>query len=301
MTNPLAADSGESDLTIREPTQAELERVLYLFRIVRFPAGARLLAVTRSKPVERFVAAAAWWSVGAVARFQLACQGPANRTAAAGLLIGQLEQCSRQAGMESLQYADLLGAENEWVELLRGQGFERLRSERFFEVPVPNLWTRVTQLYQRHWSEIPPGWRTDPIRSHPPEAILDLIAPHRLLPPSEVRHAWQPNAALGFDLELSCILFDRERAFGALLLRHIGDTLQVDVQVVDEPNPRLRSLGDLCLIYHDTLRVAPEGPIRRIQFRSGETEHRQTANLALRTGGRELPPRHVYGKSLAAP
>jgi hypothetical protein len=70
------------------------------------------------------------------------------------------------------------------------------------------------------------------------------------------------------------------------------------VQVVQESNPRLRSLGDICLIYHDAVRVAPDGPIRRIQFRSGETEHRQTANLALRSGGRELPPRHVFARKL---
>ena len=203
--------------------------------------------------------------------------------------------------MQTLQYADSLPADHEYVEVLRGQGFQKVRSERFFDVPVCNVWTRVMHLYQKHQSEIPTGWRTDPIRLHPPEVILDLIAPHRLLPPPEVRQAWQPNAALGFDLELSCILFDRERPFGTLLLRHIGDLLQVDVQVVHEPNPRLRSLGDLCLIYHDALRVAPDGPIRRIQFRSGETEHRQTANLALRMGGRELPPRQVFGRNLGAP
>ncbi len=156
----------------------------------------------------------------------------------------------------------------------------------------------MTRLHEKHRAEIPAGWRTDPIRLHPPEVILDLIAPHRLLPLPEVRQSWRPNARFGFDLELSCILFDRERAFGTLLLRHIGDLLHVDVQVVHEPNPRLRSLGDLCLIYHDALRVAPDGPIRRIQFRSGETEHRQTANLALRMGGRELPRRHVFGRSL---
>ena len=200
--------------------------------------------------------------------------------------------------MEALHYADLLPADHEWAEVLRGQGFERLRSERYFEVPVPNMWSRVTQSYLKHQPEIPVGWRTDPIRLHPPEVILDLIAPHRLLPPPEVRRSWQPSAISGFDLDLSCVLFDRERAFGTLLLRHIGDLLYVDVQVVREPNPRLRSLADLCLIYHDAVRVAPDGPIRRIQFRSGETEHRQTANLALRSGGRELPPRHVFAKKL---
>jgi hypothetical protein len=295
MTTPEAPD-----LAVREPAQAELERVLYLLGKTPLWVEARLLAAVRTRPIERFVGAAAWWPEGTIARFQLACQPGTARAAVAGSLIERLADYGRRAGMEALHYADLLPTDHEWAEVLRGHGFERLRSERCFEVPVRNLWTRVTQLHQKHEADIPATWRTDPIRLHPPEVILELIAPHRLLPPLEVRRAWQANTASGFDLDLSCILFDRERAFGTLLLRRIGDLLCVDVQVVHEPNPRLRSLGDLCLIYHDTLRVAPEGPIRRIQFRSGATEHRQTANLALRTGGRELPPRHVFGRSLAA-
>jgi hypothetical protein len=298
MTTPLASDTGDCDLAIREPVQAEVERVLYLFGKTAFPAEAQFLAAVRARPIERFVAAVAWWPAGTTGLVRLACRPGASGGPAAGLLIERIAEYATRAGMQTLQYADLLPADNECVEELRRKGFERLRSERFFEVPVRNLWTRVTQLHEKHQAEIPAGWRTDPIRLHPPEVILDLIAPHRLLPPTEVCQAWQPKAAMGFDLDLSCILFDRERAFGALLLRHRDDVLQVDVQVVQEPNPRLRSLGDICLIYHDTLRVAPDGPIRRIQFRSGETEHRQTANLALRTGGRELPARHVFGRSL---
>ena len=293
-----SANTAASDLAIREPAQAELERVLYLFRKTPLYAEARLLVAVRARPVERFVAAVAWWPEGIIARFQLACQPGADRAAVAAPLIERLAECTHRAGMESLHYADLLPADHELAEVLRGQGFERLRSERSFEVPVPNLWTRVTQLHHKYQAEIPAGWRTDPIRLHPPEVILDLIAPHRLLPPPEVRRSWQPNAVSGFDLDLSCILFDRGRAFGALLLRLLGDLLYVDVQVVHEPNPRLRSLGDVCLIYHDIVRVPRDGPIRRIQFRSGETEHRQTANLALRTGGRELPPRHVFARKL---
>lgn len=298
MTTPPMVNTGPSDLAIREPAQAELERVLYLFHRTPLCAEARLLAAVRSRPIERFVAAAAWWPEGPIARFQLACQPGVTRTAVVGPLIERLAECARRAGLDALHYADLLPVDHEWAEVLRAQGFERLRSERYFEVAVPNLWSRITQLYQKHEREIPAGWRTDPIRLHPPEAILDLIAPHRLLPPPEVLRAWQPNTISGFDLDLSCILFDRERAFGTLLLRHVGDLLYVDVQVVQESNPRLRSLGDICLIYHDAVRVAPDGPIRRIQFRSGETEHRQTANLALRSGGREMPPRHVFARKL---
>jgi len=76
------------------------------------------------------------------------------------------------------------------------------------------------------------------------------------------------------------------------------------VQVVQEKNPILRSLGDLFMMYrmlrlHSAAQHAgTDVPIRWLRFRSGEIEHRQTANLALRMGGRELPPYHVMAKSL---
>ena len=118
------------------------------------------------------------------------------------------------------------------------------------------------------------------------------------MPPAEVCNYWRADSQFGFDLDLSCILFDGERPFGAFLTRLMGEGLCIDVQVVREPNPRLRSLGDLLMLYHDAQRVAADGPIRRIWFRSGATEHRQTANLALRMGGRELARCHLMAKVL---
>ena len=267
------------DPIVREPAQAELERVLYLFRKVPFSTETRLLVAVRSRPVERFVAALAWWPAGTVARFRLAGQPGANRGSVAGPLIERLAQVGQDAGLQSMAYADLLAADHELAELLRGQGFERLRSERYFDVPFPNIWTRVTQLYRRYRPEMPAGWHTDPIRLHPPEVILDLIAPHRLLPPEEVRHAWQAATAMGFDLDCSCILFDRERAFGAFLARTLADVLYVDVQVIHEPNPRLRSLGDICMLYHNYPvpsegRADPSGPVP--QRRDSSTARRPT-------------------------
>jgi hypothetical protein len=84
----------------------------------------------------------------------------------------------------------------------------------------------------------------------------------------------------------------------------MGDVYYVDVQVVQENNRILRSLADWFMMYRMLLlhnaaqKSGADVPIRWLRFRSGEIEHRQTANLALRMGGRELPPYHVLGKSL---
>jgi hypothetical protein len=298
MTTSLMSNAGTPDLAIREPAPVEVARVLHLFRNAPLSPEARLLAAMRSRPIERFIAAAAWWPEGTIGRFQLACQPGVDRAAVAGVLIDRLADCARRAGMKTIQCATLLTDDNEWFGILRSHGFECLHSERSFDVSYRDAWTRVMQLHQKHRAQIPAGWRTDSIRQHPPETALDLIAPHRLMLPTEVRNYWRADSQFGFDLDLSCILFDGERPFGAFLTRRMGEGLCIDVQVVREPNPRLRSLGDLLMLYHDAQRVAADGPIRRIWFRSGQTEHRQTANLALRMGGRELSRCHLMAKVL---
>lgn len=304
MTASQMSNAGTPDLAIREPAPEEVERVLHLLRNVPVSPEARLLAAVRSRPVERFIAAIAWWPEGTAGRFQLACQPGVTRFVVTGLLIDRLAECARRAGMGTIQCANLLTDDNEWFGILRSHGFECLHSERSFEVPLQGAWTRVMQLHQKHGSQIPAGWRTDSIRNHPAETALELIAPHRLMPPAEVRSYWRASPLFGFDLDLSCILFDGERPFGAFLTRRAGEGIFIDVQVVREPNPRLRSLGDLFMlyrmfmVYHDAQRVSANGPIRRLWFRSGATEHRQTANLAFRLGGRELSRCHLVAKSL---
>ncbi len=298
MPASLNSSARTRDSAIREPAAAEVERVLHLFRNVPLSPEARFLAAVRSRPIERFIAAVAWWPEGKVGHFQLACQPGIARAEVAGLLIERLAECASRVGMETIRCATMLTEDDEWFGLLRRLGFECLHSERSFEVSYRNAWKRVMDLYQKGRSRIPAGWRTEAIREHPPETVLDLIAPHRLMPPAEVRGYWRANAQFGFDLDLSCILFDVERPFGVFLLRHMGEGLCIDVQVVREANPRLRSLGDLLLLYYGVQRVPVDGPIRWLWFRSGQTEHRQTANLAFRMGGRELARCHLMGKTL---
>jgi hypothetical protein len=297
-------NAGTPEPAIREPAPAEVERVLHLFGNMRLGPEVRLLAAARSRPIERFIAAAAWWPMGTVGLFQIACLPGVDRAAVAGLLIDRLGECARLAGLQTIQCAQLLTDDNEWFGILRGHGFECLRSERSFEIAYQDAWTRIMQLHQKHGSRIPATWQAKPIRDLPPETALDVIGSHRLLAPAEVRAFWRKNSPGGFTLDLSCVLFDGERPFGAFLARRMGEVYYVDVQVVQEKNPILRSLGDLFMMYrmlilHDEAqRAGRDVPIRWLRFRSGEIEHRQTANLALRMGGRELPPNHVMAKGL---
>jgi hypothetical protein len=304
MTNSAKSHAGMPETTVREPAPAERERVRYLFRQAVLEPAARLVVAARSRPIERFVAAAAWWPVGTIGIFQLACEPGVDRAAVAGLLLDKLAGCACLAGMRAIQHAGLLTDDSVWMDILRAQGFECSRSERSFEVDYQDAWRRIMQLHEKHGARIPSSWRAEPIRDLSPETALEVIGAHRLLPPAQIRAYWQKHSPQGFTLDLSCLLFDGGRAFGAFLARRLAEVYYVDVQVVQESNPILRSLGDLFMMYrmlilHDeALRAGKDVPIRWLRFRSGETEHRQTANLAFRMGGRELPPQRVMAKKL---
>lgn len=298
MTNFAPDALGTRDMVVREPRPEEFARVAYLFRNVRLRADSRCFVAERTHPVARFVGAATWWVEGDGGRFQVACQPGTAQVAAAAALVERVVAVASDGGLESLQYADLLADGHIWLAVLQAQRFERLRSERSFEIAYADAWRRVERLYEKHRAQVPPSWRSEPIRAHQPEVILDLIAPYRLLPPEEVRHYWQATTPGGFDLDMSGILFNGARPFAAFLARRLAEVLHIDVQVVEEPNARLRSLADVCQLHHGAQRVAPGGPIRWLHFRSGQTEHRQTANLALRMGGRELATQHVFARRL---
>ncbi len=81
----------QTDLAIHEPSGREVQHAVRLFRNVRVCSEARLLLAVRSRPIERFMAVAAWRSEGMVGRFQMACQPEGDRTAIGGLLLNDVE------------------------------------------------------------------------------------------------------------------------------------------------------------------------------------------------------------------
>ncbi len=285
---------------VREPSPMEAGRVLYLFRSAPLPRHARAFVAIKTKPLERFVAAAAWWPIGDVISFRLAFQpGSAVRLAAGNLLVRQIAECGRALGLRNVRYADLLLDSSECLPLLKENGFAVLHSERFFEVSARESWARTMEIAERMGDKFPPAWRTESIRHHRPEAILNFIEPYQLMPAEELRDRWRDDCPYGFELDMSAILFDGPSPVGAFFMRRKLDVLCVDVRVVRTANRLLNSLGNVALLRHTALTYGSvRRDINRLQFRGGEIEHRETANLALRMGGIELPPRHTLGRSL---
>lgn len=285
-------------MVIRGPKPEERQRVLHLFRRVALPAHAQFLLAVKERPVERLVGGIAGWTEGPFGRCRLACLPGVAPETIAGPLIAHAADTARAAGLSQLLYAESLPESDPQSTLLRANQFAVLRSERFFEVAALDAIARVGELLQKYADRIPAAWRIEPIRRHRPEAVLDLIAPFRLLSPEEIQTWWDSGAMGGLDPEFSVILFEASKPIGTVLTRRKGDRLCYDVRVVQHENPRLRALANLCLFKANTERYDPANPVRWLEFRGGEAEHRETASLAFRMGGTELPPRHVWARTL---
>lgn len=287
-----------NDLTLRPAKPSEIPRVVSLFGNVPLPPQAQVVVAARSVPVERLVGAIAVWVEKDQARFHLALQPGTARDAVARELIQHAAVNFRTASIPHLVYSEMLLDSDERVALLRANGFKVLRSEKFFRVSCPLAIARVNELMEKHRTEIPANWRSESIRHHPPEAVLNLVAPYGLLSPENLRRLWDPTNPQGFEPDMSSILFEEGWTIGTLLSRRTNDLLFYDIRVVSHPNRRLRALANLRLFHFNVSKYDPAYPLTWLQFRGDENEHRETANLARRMGGEEMPPRHMFSKEL---
>jgi len=287
-----------AQLVIRAPKMGEQARVAHLFRHIVLPASVQILLAVKERPVERLVGGIAGWTERGLGRFRLACLPGVDLEKIAKPLINCAVETARQAGLSQLIYADMLTDMDSQGPVLRANQFEVMRSERFFQVAVSDAVRRVGGLLEKFGGHIPKTWRIESIRHHQPEVVLDLIAPFQLMTPEEVRERWVSGAKGGLDPDFSVILFDGSVPIGTLLTRRKGESLCYDVRVVRHENPRLRSLANLCLFNANVVRHDPANPVRWLEFRGGEHEHRETASLAVRMGGKELPIKHVWARAL---
>ncbi len=289
-----------SDIVVRPPSTREMPRVRHFFANEYIAPEAQVVVAVKSQPVERFVGALAGWLTGEYGQFMLACLPGSARHEAARALIQAIAESARAAGLRHLLYGKLLAEHDPGYELLQENSFSIMRSERFFQVAVAQGANRVKELMQRYQSAIPANWHTEAIRGRPPEDILDLISPHRLMAPEEVRARWQWEKPDAYEPDLSGIIYDGKEAFGAFLVRQRGDSAICDVRVVNHPDPRLSGLANLCL-YHHSLTAENRDQsksIRWVVFRGGEKEHLETVNMARRMGASEMPIRHSLGLAL---
>jgi hypothetical protein len=277
---------------VRPALPHEIGRALRIFEADTVPASARLLVLVKSTPVERILGALAWWREDEFVKFALARLPGVVVERVAGPLLDALDGEIASAGnfAEAMYFAPLAETD-EWTELLARRGFAPTRMERVFEVPFATTCARGAGMIRKFEKLFPPTWRTEAIRNCAPEIAWPLVAPHRLLTAEALRTGW----SAGFHQLYSSILFDGTVPIGVFLVRVSGDRIAVDVRVVNLRNSRLRALGNLALLAHIE-RQANWQSLRVAVFRGDAKEHVETANMAIRMGGREVSRRHIFSK-----
>ena len=267
-----------------------------------FPPGTlrpefRLWVAARSHPVVRFVAAAAGWTEGPDACFRLVSRSGVKESEVFGRLIDRVAESVRNAGLPNLKYYDAVPEGDSLDILLHEKGFKRLHTERVFQAPYDLAWNRVEKNFQKIQNRIPVSWYIEAIRQHPPETVLGLTALQSLTTREKLMNCWQADSAFSYDPDLSLILWDDSQPIGTLLVRKVEQTLHLEIRVVELENRLLRSFGNTFMFHFLAERQPPFDRIRHLQFCGIAGRHQETANLAIRMGGVELPPRYLYVKA----
>lgn len=285
-------------VVVRAAQEVEALRARQLFagKSDQPPGDASFLIAMKERPVERIVAALVWWHADGAVKFLMAHTPGLGASDASAALVPALEALPELSGVE-LRYGRLLAAEEDVAPWLVEHNYEPTCAERVFEAPSTTVYDRVQCFLARHESDMPETWHTESIRDYTPETVWPLIEPYRLIKFNALQRFWVAPGQFGYDPEYSNILFDAETPLGALLVRNNSICLAVDVRVVNPITPRLRSLANLALFAHISRIASPTTTsIRTLAFRADENEHRETANLARRMGGREVAARHIYAR-----
>jgi hypothetical protein len=279
---------------IRAARSEELPRARYLFASTfdRPPANASYLLALRARPIERIVATAAWWHEGQTIKFLLAHQPGYAMTDAVSVQVPELLALPELDALP-IGYGRMLDPDEQPAPWFEQHGFSPGMSERVMEVPGVPVYERVGAMYARFHCKIPSTWRTEPICLHSPEIVWPLVEPYRLTKFETLALNWLATDSTGYDKEHSNLLFDGDELLGALLVRTDPHCLAVDIRVVRSIATRMRSLANLALFAHIQRVVGPT-EWRVLAFRGDDAEHRETANLGLRMGGREVGRRHAY-------
>jgi len=291
---PAPSSTVDATPIVRVAQEGESVRARQLFMASpeQPPLNASFLVALKPHPVERIVATLAWWREEMTVKFLVARKPAVSAEQAAAVLVPALEALPG-LGEQDVEFGRLLAENEEVAPWLARHGYQTSRTERVFEAPCATVYQRLQLMLARQGREIPATWSTESIRHHLPETVWSLIAPFRLIKLESLRSFWAMPGERGYHPEFSNILFDAGTPLGVLLVRSDSVCLAVDVRVVKPITRRLRSLANLLMFGH-IQRVVTPTTWRILAFRGDEIEHRETANLARRMGGREVAARHIY-------
>lgn len=271
-------------MSVRRAGPGEILRARSLHGSGVIPEEAEWWVDEGLHPRPRFLASAVVWAGGT--RFLLAVLPGVERQAAAALLNRVIEE-SPPAGV--LRFDSLLDPADPFHGMLLQRGFEPVHRVDDFELPVERLRPRLEAVFRRARRRMPQEWQRVPLPARSSAEVRALVVDRfRLMSPLDFEHKARGGH---FDVRSSVLLCSRGRLIGALLIVRGSDALQIAAIAVNLPPGRLRSMANLALLHGSLESRAAEEHLSCYRFQAGQHVHRQTANTALRLGGRQVASR----------
>jgi len=179
---------------------------------------------------------------------------------------------------------------------LQGLGFALARRFRCFETDAAEFSKAITRLLDR--LKVAPRGSSDlriaPLAEAPLSQVVDLVSTAFSAVPFSVARRLAPQAANGYDGQLSVVALEGERVVAAMLCTRSADTIDIDVNVVV---PDRRGGGVNVAVLEAMARGGRQAGATRFTF-SCEPHVRDTLNLARRAGAVETPSKIIMVRPL---
>lgn len=283
----------------------ELPRIQSILAGSPVPGNAQFIVSVKEQPVERILAAVAWWLEAGDADAPPGAIFSLHAAGAVDLgdedlqaLLAAVEDAARKEGAHRLLARFSVPEKHPLFQKLTSLGYASVKFDRHFIVPGEIVKSRSIRIYRRVAPRIPEGWKVESIKGHCAEAVFALVAQHGLMPQHEFMNYWDASNRERFEDEYSCVAFEGDTMIGAFLLTRRGEAeLHIHVEAVATEKMAVSHLVAAAL-RNFSFSHCVEGFPKVFSWRADSDRHQQTANSALRQGGEERPPQHFLSKSL---
>jgi hypothetical protein len=214
-------------------------------------------------------------------------------------LLQKLQTIAKEHQVQQLIRARLVAEGSADALLLRRQGFVPIDATLWFVADAEPLFQRLDAVWQRllRSSTAPSIWQIQEPTPAIFPAISTLIQRHHLVTPDELSLRLQAGP-YGYKKELCRVVLQKDLLVGVLLSSCPDpETAEVDVRVVDKTLAGPTGVANAWLM-REALAHAVNLKIRQVRFRAHPGDHRETENLARRSGAKALPRQFLFAKKL---
>lgn len=283
-------------ITLRVPDAAEMPRLREFLPFAFLPGGKpSWLVASRPGQTELLGAWCLLWmnaqqrEAGFFWRMTLPELGP--------VMMQRMLQAATKAGIRRLTRMQMIWERSPDCAFLEQYGFRVTDTVHWYEAERAALESHIESVYQllRARNRLPDLEIKD-FEAHHIPAVKEIVLRHRLAPGFEFEHKAGAGSG-GYSREVS-VLLARGNKIHAVLLATIPEpgVAEIDIRIVDEVGGT--AFGANAVLLREALRRGAALGLQCARFRGHTVDHRETGNLARRSGARSLGCQLYYVRDL---